>query len=302
MKIATNYPTHAQATIEMEDLPADVAVKVRVPSCVRKPKVKQTRDGEKVQIAFRGESGHRIEQCHPGVMVTYGPLGVDSRGLVGPLASPRGRRCRGPGRLYSASRCRREFPRSNSIAGPTPTGLSTCQPVRPSVHCRNGAISTRAPRADVGRGIGRRSAIEISFGRSAAGAFYADVLQHVESFLVRDAGGISRRSYRKVAWPGGVRRLAATAAARGTSYQETHRKRRLVRQLAVRAWIGFRLIVKGKHRLMRRKREVEPGDRLGIPHGWKVVATWAIVGLSIRPAALAAGESVPAGMTSVRTP
>jgi hypothetical protein len=60
--------------------------------------------------------------------------------------------------------------------------------------------------------------------------------------------------------------------------------------------------VKGKHRLMRRKREVEPGDRLGIPHGWKVVATWAIVGLSIRPAALAAGESVPAGMTSVRTP
>jgi hypothetical protein len=88
VKIATDYPTHAQATIEVENLPADVAVKVRVPSCMRKPEVKQVRTGEKVLVTFQGELGHRIEQCHPGVIVTYGPLVLIPASWSGPLASP----------------------------------------------------------------------------------------------------------------------------------------------------------------------------------------------------------------------
>ena len=89
-KIATSYPTHAQATIEVENVPVEVAVKLRVPSCVRKPEVKQVRTGEKVVVTFRGELGHRIEQCHPGVIVTYGPLVLIPAIWSGPLASPQG--------------------------------------------------------------------------------------------------------------------------------------------------------------------------------------------------------------------
>jgi hypothetical protein len=90
VKIATSYPANAQATIEVENLPADMTVKLRVPSCVRKPEIKQVRTGEKVLVAFRGELGHRIEQCHPGVIVTYGPLVLIPSTWAGPLASPQG--------------------------------------------------------------------------------------------------------------------------------------------------------------------------------------------------------------------
>lgn len=74
VKIATAYPARAEATIEADGVPADIAVVLRVPSCIRKPDVKQVRNGERVQIALRGELGHRIELCNPGVMLTYGPL------------------------------------------------------------------------------------------------------------------------------------------------------------------------------------------------------------------------------------
>ena len=90
VRIATRYPARAEATIDVENLPAGVAVKVRVPSCVRGAQVKQTRAGEKLQIAFRGELGHRIEQCHPGVIVTYGPLVLIPAVWSGPLANPQG--------------------------------------------------------------------------------------------------------------------------------------------------------------------------------------------------------------------
>jgi hypothetical protein len=88
--LATSYPTHAQATVDVEGLPADVAVKLRVPSCVRKPEIKQTRNGDKIQLTFRGELGHRIEQCHPGVMVMHGPLVLIPAVWFGPLTSVAG--------------------------------------------------------------------------------------------------------------------------------------------------------------------------------------------------------------------
>jgi hypothetical protein len=74
VKIETAYPTRAEATIEADGVPADVAVKLRVPSCVHRPEVNEQRAGAKVQITLRGHLGHRIEECKPGVVLTYGPL------------------------------------------------------------------------------------------------------------------------------------------------------------------------------------------------------------------------------------
>jgi hypothetical protein len=74
VKIDTAYPTRAEATIEAENLPSNVPLKLRVPSCVRKPDVKESRIDGKAQITLRGELGHRIERCDPGVILTYGPL------------------------------------------------------------------------------------------------------------------------------------------------------------------------------------------------------------------------------------
>ena len=74
VRIATNYPSRAEATVEVDKLSEGVAVKLRIPSCVRNPRIDQTRVGQGVKLTFRGELGHRIEQCHPGVILTYGPL------------------------------------------------------------------------------------------------------------------------------------------------------------------------------------------------------------------------------------
>ena len=72
--IATGYPARAEATIQVDNVPAEIAVRLRVPACVRKPEVKQSRTDQRVHMTFRGELGHRIEQCRPGVILTYGPL------------------------------------------------------------------------------------------------------------------------------------------------------------------------------------------------------------------------------------
>ncbi len=74
VKIATAYPASAEATVEADGVPADVKLALRVPSCVRKPEVKERRDDAKVQLTLHGQLGHRIEQCKPGVVLTYGPL------------------------------------------------------------------------------------------------------------------------------------------------------------------------------------------------------------------------------------
>ncbi len=199
VKIATGYPTQAQATIEIENLPADVAVKLRVPSCVRKPEVKQVRSGEKLLVAFRGELGHRIEQCHPGVMVTYGPLVLIPATWSGPLASPQGAGDAAAPAGYIPQSMPAGVPAIKLDSRPDANGfvhLPTCPPERPLPDWTYFDEGPGAP--TVGRGVGRRSAFAIPFRRSAARAFYADVLQHVESLLVRDAGCVPRRP--TVAW------------------------------------------------------------------------------------------------------
>ncbi|MGV8134011.1 MAG: beta-L-arabinofuranosidase domain-containing protein [Mangrovibacterium sp.] len=72
--IQTAYPGKAEATIDAENVPEDIPLKIRVPSCVKVPEVKETRSGENVKVTFAGKIGHRIEQAHPGVILTYGPL------------------------------------------------------------------------------------------------------------------------------------------------------------------------------------------------------------------------------------
>ena len=74
VKIATAYPARAEATIEADGLPADTALQFRIPGCVKKPEVTQTRTAQKVLLVFRGKLGHRIEDCRPGVILTFGPL------------------------------------------------------------------------------------------------------------------------------------------------------------------------------------------------------------------------------------
>ncbi len=72
--IQTTYPGKAEATIGVENIPENILLKVRIPSCVRNPQVDQIRTGNKMKISFIGKIGHRIEQVNPGVILTYGPL------------------------------------------------------------------------------------------------------------------------------------------------------------------------------------------------------------------------------------
>ncbi len=72
--IATAYPARAEATIDVQGLPAGVPVRLRVPGCVRKPELTETRTAQGARIVFRGRLGHRIEDCRPGSILTYGPL------------------------------------------------------------------------------------------------------------------------------------------------------------------------------------------------------------------------------------
>ncbi len=72
--IQTTYPAKAEATIEAEDVPRDIELKIRVPSWVKNPQIDQNRSGNKIKATFTGDMGHRIEQVHRGVILTYGPL------------------------------------------------------------------------------------------------------------------------------------------------------------------------------------------------------------------------------------
>lgn len=74
IRIESKYPHRAEASIVAEHVPPDIHIKVRVPSCVIDAVVNEDRNGDLVNLSLHGRIGHRIEPCHPGVMVTYGPL------------------------------------------------------------------------------------------------------------------------------------------------------------------------------------------------------------------------------------
>lgn len=73
-KVTTRWPAAAEATIEVESVPAGMPVKLRVPGCVARARVMETRNGERVRLSLQGKIGHRVEECRPGVLLTYGPL------------------------------------------------------------------------------------------------------------------------------------------------------------------------------------------------------------------------------------
>jgi len=74
VKISTTYPASAEAVIVAKNIPATITMKVRVPSCIKKPELSRTINGDRVKIVLKGQLGHRIETCPKGVMLTYGPL------------------------------------------------------------------------------------------------------------------------------------------------------------------------------------------------------------------------------------
>jgi hypothetical protein len=88
--IQTTYPGKAEAIIEAENIPENIILKVRVPSCVKNPHIDQVRTRNKVKVTLSGKIGHRIEQANPGVILTYGPLVlVPPKGVgVGTKSSP----------------------------------------------------------------------------------------------------------------------------------------------------------------------------------------------------------------------
>jgi hypothetical protein len=74
VSVHTNYPATAEAIIGVRNLPADVALQLRVPEAIRAAEVAETRSPGSARITLRGKLGHTVEECHGGVMLKYGPL------------------------------------------------------------------------------------------------------------------------------------------------------------------------------------------------------------------------------------
>jgi len=74
VRISTAYPARAEASISAAGVPAEVSLRLRVPGCVRRPVVTETRDNDRVQLRLSGRLGHHVESCHGGALLKYGPL------------------------------------------------------------------------------------------------------------------------------------------------------------------------------------------------------------------------------------
>lgn len=74
LRIDTAYPARPETVIEAENMPVEMPLRVRIPSCMQDANIQETRDGKRRRVLLSGKIGHRIEQCHPGVILTYGPL------------------------------------------------------------------------------------------------------------------------------------------------------------------------------------------------------------------------------------
>lgn len=74
VRIGTAYPARAEATVEAVGVPSDVAVKLRVPECIRRAQVQETRMQDRVRVQLRGVLGHHVRTTPRGKMLCYGPL------------------------------------------------------------------------------------------------------------------------------------------------------------------------------------------------------------------------------------
>ncbi|MEI6083163.1 MAG: hypothetical protein WCS70_02560 [Verrucomicrobiota bacterium] len=74
VRISTAYPASAEAVVAATGVPQDVSLRLRMPGCVRRPVVTETRDNDRVQLRLSGRLGHHVESCHGGALLKYGPL------------------------------------------------------------------------------------------------------------------------------------------------------------------------------------------------------------------------------------
>jgi hypothetical protein len=74
IRVLTSYPAAADTVVEARHVPADVKVRLRVPACVKRPEVAETRRADAVSIRLKGTIGHHVESCSRGKMFFYGPL------------------------------------------------------------------------------------------------------------------------------------------------------------------------------------------------------------------------------------
>ena len=74
VRILTSYPAAADTVIEATRVPADVKVRLRVPTCVRRHEIHETREGDTVRLRLTGVLGHHVQECSRGRMLYFGPL------------------------------------------------------------------------------------------------------------------------------------------------------------------------------------------------------------------------------------
>jgi hypothetical protein len=74
VRILTSYPAAADTVVEARHVPPDVKVRVRVPACVKRPEVAETRTGDAVSVRLKGSVGHHVESHPRGQMLFFGPL------------------------------------------------------------------------------------------------------------------------------------------------------------------------------------------------------------------------------------
>ena len=74
LRILSSYPAAADTVVEARHVPADVKVHLRVPGCVKRAEVIETRDGDAVSLRLKGTLGHYVESCSRGKQLFYGPL------------------------------------------------------------------------------------------------------------------------------------------------------------------------------------------------------------------------------------
>jgi hypothetical protein len=113
IRIATEYPARAEASISATGVPEDMSLRLRVPSCVRQAEVAETRDKDSVKLTLSGRLGHHVVPCHGGVTLKYGPL------VVAPMIyswQEEGNQC------YAAAASEDHVP-EGYIAALMPTGL-----------------------------------------------------------------------------------------------------------------------------------------------------------------------------------
>ena len=74
IEIATDYPASAEAIIEARGLPEEYTLTVRVPGCVVRPELEETRVDGRRRVRLSGKLGHRVLSLPEGEVLTWGPL------------------------------------------------------------------------------------------------------------------------------------------------------------------------------------------------------------------------------------